>query len=159
MSLCSKHALADLKAVALLLDQPDSVFGKVGNNQIGPGALNGREDFHDHALLIEPAELSRGFDHGVFPRDRVGSQREPELLPDPSDHVQVGQRGFHHDDIGPLIQIEPHLADRLGCIGRIHLIGAPIAELRGRVGRLAERAVEARCILGGIGHDRGFREA
>ena len=51
------------------------------------------------------------------------------------------------------------LADRLLGIGRVHLVAAPVAELRRRVGGLAERTVEARAVLGGVGHDRDLLEA
>ena len=39
-------------------------------------------------------------------------------------------------------------------VAGIHLVAAPVAELRRRLGRLAERAVEARAVLGRVGHDR-----
>ena len=39
-------------------------------------------------------------------------------------------------------------------VGGIHLVGAPVAELRGGVGRLAERPVERGGVLRRVGHDR-----
>ena len=47
----------------------------------------------------------------------------------------------------------------LGRGGRVHLIGAPIAELRRAFGRVAERAVKAAGVLGGVTHDRQVRKA
>ena len=43
--------------------------------------------------------------------------------------------------------------------GRVHLVAAAVAELRGALGGLAERAVEGAGVLGGVAHDRHVREA
>src|SRR5581483_12169286 len=38
-------------------------------------------------------------------------------------------------------------------VGGVHLVGPPVAELRGALGGVAERAVEGRGVLGGVGQD------
>ena len=48
----------------------------------------------------------------------------------------------------------PTSTQRLVRVGRVHLVGAAVAELRRRVGGLAERAVEGRGVLGRVGQDR-----
>ena len=50
-------------------------------------------------------------------------------------------------------------AQRLFHVAGIHLVRAPVAELRRRAGRVAERSVEARTVLRRIRHDAGAVEA
>src|SRR3712207_8377471 len=57
--------------------------------------------------------------------------------------VQVGQGRLDHDRVGTLGEVLRHLAQRLVGVGRVHLVGRAVAELRRTLGRLPERAVEA----------------
>ena len=59
----------------------------------------------------------------------------------------------------PSCDVDLHLAQRLVDVGRIHLVAAPIAELRRRIGGFAERTVEPRAVLGRVGHDGRALEA
>ena len=54
----------------------------------------------------------------------------------------------------PSAEVERDLAHRLVAVGRVHLVGAAVAELRRRLGGLAERPVERRGELGRVRHDR-----
>ena len=76
-----------------------------------------------------------------------------------ADHVEVRQRRLDHDDVGPLVDVEarPRAAPR--GVGRVHLVGAAVAEGGRRVGGLAERAVEGGGELRAVGHDRRVGEA
>ena len=68
-------------------------------------------------------------------------------------HVEVGQRGLHHHDVGALADVEQRLADALDGVAR-----GPAGRCAGRpqrgVDRLAERAVERRGVLRRVGQDR-----
>lgn len=58
---------AGLEAVALPLHQSDGILGKVGNDEIGPGPLDGGQELHHDPVFLKPSELSRGLDHGILP--------------------------------------------------------------------------------------------
>src|ERR1019366_7925397 len=75
----------------------------------------------------------------VLPADVVGSQRHAGLVLDAANHVEVGQRRLDHQDVGPLLHVEPSLADRLLAVCRIHLVCTPVSEGRGGEGGIAER--------------------
>ena len=72
-----------------------------------------------------------------------------------ADQVQIGHGGLHHDHVGALLQIELDFPHGLAAVGRVHLVAAAVAELGRGVGRLAERSVEDRGELGGVGKDGG----
>ncbi len=84
----------------------------------------------------------------------VGGERRAGLLLDPADHVEVGDRRLDHQHVGALFEVEHGLADRLGGVGGVELVAAAVAELRGRLGGLAEGAVEGGGVLGAVGDDR-----
>ena len=98
--------------------------------------------------------LRRGLDHRVLAADLVRRDRIAEGLLHAPDQVEVRQRRLDHDDVGAFVDVQLDLAQRLVGVGRIHLVAAPVAELRRRLRRLAERPVEAGRELGGVGHDR-----
>src|SRR5208282_6312887 len=64
------------------------VFGVVGANNVGAGALDTREQFQYHALFVNPAIRCRGFHHRVFAADVVGGHRHRIRVADPADHVE-----------------------------------------------------------------------
>ncbi len=68
----------------------------------------------------------------------------PEARLHLGDDVQVGHRGLHHHDVGAFVDVDLDFAQRFLDVGRVHLVAAPVAELRRGFGRLAERPVEAR---------------
>ncbi len=109
--------------------------------------------------LVEVAGGRGRLDHRVLAADVVGGDRHRGLVLDAADHVEVGQRRLDHHDVGALLDVERRLAHRLVAVGRIHLVAAPVAERRRRVGRLAERAVEGGGELRRVGHDRRLGEA
>src|SRR6266508_235062 len=135
------------------------VAGEVGDHHVRPRAADASQRFHHRPLLIEPAQATRGADHRVLARDRVRGERDAELRLRPRDDVEVRQRGLDHDDVGPLVEIERDLAHRLHAVRGIHLVRAPVAELRCRVRRIAEGAVKARRVLRRVRHDRRVRKA
>ena len=58
-------------------------------------------------------------------------------------HVEIRHRRLHHDHVRAFFQIEFDLAHGLAQVRRVHLVGAAIAEVRRRIGRFAERPIEA----------------
>src|SRR5205809_361452 len=119
----------------------------------------GGERLHHRPALVEPTELSGGLDHGVLPRHRVRRQRHAELALGPRDDVEVRQGRLDHDDVRALVEVERDLAHGLDRIRRIHLVRAPVPELRGRIGGVPEGAVEARRVLCRVRHDRHLDQA
>ncbi len=83
----------------------------------------------------------------------------PELFLHARDHVEIRHRGFHHDDVGPLVEIQGDLAQRFFDVRGVHLVRAAIAERGGGVRRIAERPVKRRAVLGRVRHNRDLRVA
>src|SRR2546421_5768677 len=131
---------------------------EVGDDDVGARAADGRQRLQHRALLVEPAELTGGPDHRVLAGYRVGGQRYAELELRARDDVEVGQRGLDHDDVGALVEVQRDLSHRLLGVGRIHLVRAPVAELRRRLRGGSEGLEEARGILRRVRHDRRLDE-
>ena len=61
---------------------------------------------------------------------RTPGRRRPARRPrraTAATHVEVGQRRLDHDQVGALGEVERHLAQRLAAVGRVLLVGAPVA--------------------------------
>ena len=91
------------------------------------------------------------FEDGVLPKGSVDLKLSTERL-----LLAAVQR--IPDRAGALRHVELGLAKAFSYVCRIHLIAAPVAELRRAVCGLAERSIESGCILHGVGHDRNRRE-
>src|SRR6202030_4339672 len=115
-----------------------------------PGPLNPRQDLEHHPLLVNPAVSRRGLHHRILAAHVVRGYRHIKPLANPLDNIQVWQRRLHHDHVRALFQVERHLAQCFPRVGRIHLVAAPIAKLRRRLRRFAERPVKSGTILRGI---------
>ena len=124
-----------------------------------PARLIAVSDSSAAVPLVEPALRGGRLDHRVLAGDVVGGERQVEALARGADHVEVRQRRLDHDHVGALGDVELALAQRLADVGGIHLVAAPVAERRRRVGRLAERPVERGGVLGRVGDDRRLRAA
>src|ERR1700683_72864 len=127
------------------------VLGVVGEDHAGAGALNAGENFHDHALLVDPAIARRGFDHGVFAADVVSADGHVKFLAHALNDIEIRKRRLDHDHVGAFVKIRGNFAECFASIGRIHLVAAAIAKLRRGLGGLAKWAVEAGTIFGGVG--------
>ena len=131
----------------------------IGQDQVGARALHRRQDLERHALPVDPAALGGGLHHRVLARDVVGREGDVRrLLRGPHD-VEVGEGRLDHDHVGSFLDVREDLLDRLADVRRVHLVGAAVAEGGGRLGRLAERPVEAARVLGRVGEDRDVPEA
>ena len=119
------------------LDRP------VGQHRAGAGPPDRGQRLEDRPLAVDPAVGRGRLDHRVLAADLVGAHRHVHRVGDPGDDVEVGQRRLDHDGVGALGEVLGHLAQRLVGVGRVHLVGRAVAELRRALGRLAERAVEA----------------
>src|SRR5215210_1711496 len=147
-----------VREVTLRGEPAGYIRGVVGDDDVGAGALHAGERLEDCGLLVEPAVLRGGFYHRVLPAHAVRSDGQVRGLPDPAENVEVRQRGLDHHDVGPLLDVQLDLEERLAGVGGIHLVAAPVAEGRGALGGLAERTVEGRGVLGCVGQDRGVLE-
>jgi hypothetical protein len=47
-------------------DQAGRIARKVGQYAIGASAFEGQQAFHHHRIVVEPAVLRGGFEHGIF---------------------------------------------------------------------------------------------
>ena len=76
------------------------------------------------------------------------------------DHVEVREGGLHHDDVRPLVDVRADLCERFATVARVLLVALAVAAAHDRdVDGIAERAVERRGVLGGVGEDGGARVA
>ena len=94
---------------------------------------------------------------GVFARDLVGGDRQIRRFTQVADDVEVSTGGLHHQEVGAFFRIEDRLTGGLAAVGRIHLVGSlgngGFAGLACAADGVAERAVEGRSKLGGVGED------
>ena len=94
---------------------------------------------------------------GVFARDLVGGDREIRRLAQVADDVEIGAGGLHHQEVGAFFRIEDRLTGGLAAVGRIHLVAGlgnrGFAGFAGAADGVAERPVEGRSELGGVGED------
>src|SRR4029077_12754825 len=109
--------------------------------------------FQDDALLVDPAFLRGGFDHGVFAADVVGADGDVEFVADLANDVEIRKRGLDHDDVGAFFEIERDFLERFASVGGIHLVAAAIAELRSGLRGFAEWTVKAGAVFRGVGED------
>src|SRR5262249_27309725 len=123
------------------------------------GPLDSGQDLGRHAPLVDPAVRRRGLHHRELAADVVGRHRHAEPLLHATDDVEVRERRLDHDDVGALGEVERHLAERLVAVGGVQWVAARVAERGRRLGRLTERAVEARGVLRRITHYRDVGEA
>ena len=119
-----------------------------------PARANDRQQLVDGAVGLDPARCKCGLHHRVLAADVVDGDRHVEAIARGAHDVEIRQAGLDHHDVGTFGDVERDLAHRLANVGRIHLIGAAVAELRRRTGRFAKRTVECRRVLGAVGHDR-----
>ena len=132
--------------------QPASgVFGVIGEDEVGAGAMDAGENFQHDALLVDPAFLRGGFDHRVFAADIVGANGHVEFVAHLANDVEIRQRGLDHHDVGALFQIERDFPQRFARVGGVHLIAAAIAELRRGLRGFAKRTVKGGAVFRGVG--------
>jgi hypothetical protein len=87
--------------------------GEVGQHAIGAGALEGQQAFHHHRVVVEPAVLRGGLEHGVLAADLVGEGGHAEFVLHAAHDVQVGHAGLDHHHVGAFGDVERHFAQRL----------------------------------------------
>src|SRR5258707_3037560 len=86
------------------------VFGVVGQDNVGAGALNAGENFQDHALFINPAFLRSGFEHRVLAADVVRANRHVEAITHGPDDVEGMERVLDHHDFAAFFEIKGHFS-------------------------------------------------
>ena len=78
------------RARSLVLLQPGGGgFCKIGQDSIGPGALDGKQRFQDAGFFIQPAVLRSCLEHRVLAANLVDKSRELELLADTLHDIEV----------------------------------------------------------------------
>ena len=126
----------------------------VGDDQVGARPLDGGEALERDRTLVEPAALAGRLDHRVLPAHVVRDHRHLGVrIVHPADDVEVGEGGLDHEEVGSFLDIERRFPERLAHVPGVHLVGAPIAELGRTLRGVAERSVECRGVLDGVGHD------
>ena len=103
---------------------------EVGQHEVGAGTLDRREVLDRHRVAVDPTVPRRGLDHRVLAAHVVRRDRHVELGAHCGDHVEVRERRLDHDHVGALVDVERGLGDRLADVRRVHLVRAPVAELR-----------------------------
>ena len=128
---------------------------EVADDEVGAGALDAGQRFERRGALIDPAALGRRLDEAELAR-RPG--RPPPARARASRTWRItsryGPAGFTMTMSAPSSTSSSTSRSASRDVGRIHLIGAPVAEGRRRLGRLAERPVEGGRVLGRVGDDR-----
>ncbi len=104
--------------------------------------------------MIDPAIGGGGLNHRIFAGNVIGHQGQIEALLDVPQDVEVGQRRLDHQEVGAFLHVEGRFAKGFAAVGRVHLVGAAVAEPGSRFGSLPERPVIAGCVFHCIAHDR-----
>jgi hypothetical protein len=136
----------------------EGLAGVVGDQDVRPGAAERVPVLEHDRALVDPAASGCRLDHRELAGDVVHRQRVRERLAQLADHVEVRQGGLDHQDVRALVDIQSGLGDRLAPVAGVHLVGAPVARARRRVGGLPERPVVRRGVLDRVRHDRGGLE-
>src|SRR5665213_3909862 len=89
-----------------------SALGKADKRGYQMDPANGDEALREVAL-------DRGMQHRIFARDLIGEGRHAEALLHAPQHVEVGQAGLHHHQVGALGDIERDFAQRLVAVRRV----------------------------------------
>src|ERR1035441_1205342 len=55
-------------------------LGEVGDGEVGAGAANAHQRFENSAIVVEPAFLEGGLEHGVLARDLVGTDGDSAAI-------------------------------------------------------------------------------
>ena len=110
------------------------------------------------AVAIEPAVVNGPHHHAELAAHLIGAERHGKTIARLANDVEVRHGRLHHDHVGAFFQIEFDFAHGFARVGRIHLIAAPVAELRRRFGGFAEWSIKDRRIFGGVRNDRRIQE-
>src|SRR6516165_4195095 len=117
-----------LGLILTALQPAGHVFGVIGKNNRGSGALNTGENFQHDALLVDPTPFSGGFDHRKFSTDVVSSHWHIKALTDARDDIEIWQCGLDHYDVCALFKIQRDFAQSLTSVRGVHLVAAPVSE-------------------------------
>ena len=132
---------------------------KVGKNNVGAGAADGKKGFIPGFLKIEPALLGGGMDLGVLPGNLVSRDWQARGFPKVTENVQIRSGRFHHEGIGSFLLVEQGVAQDGTSVGRIGLVGALVERAgAGRLGAtdgIPERTVKRGGELGGVRKNAG----
>ncbi len=133
-----------------------SSAGEVRQHEVRARPLDRGDLLEGHGRPVDPAALGGGLDHRVLARHVVGGDGHVDGGPHLGQHVEVGERRLDHDHVGALGHVEGDLGQRLAPVAVVLLVALAVAPAHdGDVGGLAERAVEGRRVLGGVGQHRG----
>ena len=127
----------------------------VGDDHVGAGAADRGQRLERRGALVDPA-VARRRPSASSTRRRPGRRRPAASMSSRirADHVEVGQRRLTITMSAPSSTSSRASRSASRGVGGVHLVAAAVAELRRRLGGLAEGAVEGRGVLGRVGEDR-----
>src|ERR1039457_7160352 len=130
----------------------------VRDDHVGTRAADAAECFEDRGALVERSRGRCVMEHCEFAAHAVRGEGQIGGVADPGDDVEVGERGLDHDHVRALLDVEDGFAHGLALVRGVHLVRAPVPRPRGRVGSIAEGAVEHGREFRAVGEDRGIGE-
>src|SRR5438105_2257501 len=83
----------------------------------------------EDAKPVEPAALTCGLEHGVFPANLINGGWNPEGIFHAPDNVEIRKARLDHDHVGAFLQIQIYLPERLVRVRRVHLVAVLVAAL------------------------------
>ena len=115
-----------------LCAQPIEEFGReIADDDARAGSQDAFGALEGHLLQIIDACLGSSVEHGVFARHLVCG--DGHVLGDffrVGDDVQVRACGFHHDDVGALLDVSGNGSSSESSTSRWQLVAFPVAEAR-----------------------------
>ena len=129
---------------------------EVREDEVGAGSLDGDEVLEGDRIPVDPTVRGSRLEHRVLAAHVVRRNRNVELRAHRGNHVEIRECRLHHHHVGALVDVERGLGDGFAHVRDVHLVRAAIAELRRALGRVPERSVQGRRVLGGVREDRNL---
>ncbi|NDD45185.1 MAG: ATP-dependent DNA helicase RecQ, partial [Synechococcaceae bacterium WB9_4xB_025] len=120
-----------------------------------------QQALHHDGIVIQPAILCGGFQHGVLTTYLVGKCGDCEGFLDATHHVQVRHPWFNHDHVGAFRNIQCHFTQGLVGVAWVHLVGlfVGLAQVGSRADGVAKGTIKGGCVFSAVGHDAGVHMA
>ena len=115
--------------------------------------MDAQEHLGHRLVVVNPALLRRGFEHGVFTADVVGGDGTVAEFLQGQNDIEVAQRRLDHQHVGTLGHVQFSLAQGFVAVGRIHLVRLLVAVLGRTLERVSKRPVVRTGVLGRVAQD------
>ena len=122
MEVAREKSSWDKRLKYFLAQSQRHVFGNISQYTVRHGALDRHKLFMPTPTQIEPAQLRRRVNLGLFARDLISSDRLVRRVAHLADNIEVKPRRFHHHDVCAFRFVQAQLHERLAPIRWVELV-------------------------------------